>query len=95
MNNAGEKQPQRRTSTINNLAFLLHLLPKQYIIKKSVKVIHTQLTRGGNSEADIATPINGPAEFCSRATATPLPEVNAHKTPIHNERALPLTREKI
>lgn len=41
----------------------------------------TQLTTGGRREADIATPINGPAEPCNKATATPLPEVKAHKTP--------------
>lgn len=50
----------------------------------------TQLTTGGRREALIATPINGPALPCRRATATPLPDVNAHKTPIHSDRALPL-----
>lgn len=51
----------------------------------------TQLTTGGNSEALIATPIKGPALPCSKATATPLPDVNAHKTPIHKDLALPLS----
>ena len=41
----------------------------------------TQLTTGGRRDAEIATPINGPAEPCNKATATPLPEVKAHKTP--------------
>lgn len=58
------------------------------------KVIHEhsspQLTTGGRSDAEIATPINGPADPCSKATATPLPEVKAHKIPIHNDLALPL-----
>lgn len=50
----------------------------------------TQFTTGGNNEAEIATPISGPAEPCNNATATPVPEVKAHKTPIHKERTLPL-----
>lgn len=50
----------------------------------------TQFTTGGSSDADIATPISGPTEPCSRATATPVPDVNAHRTPIHSERAFPL-----
>uniref|UniRef100_A0A8W7P6R9 Uncharacterized protein n=1 Tax=Anopheles coluzzii TaxID=1518534 RepID=A0A8W7P6R9_ANOCL len=49
-----------------------------------------QFTTGGNSEAEIATPINGPADPWSSATATPLPDVSAHRMPIHRERALPL-----
>lgn len=53
-------------------------------------IIRTQLTTGGRSEADMATPINGPAEPCNKATATPLPDVRAHRTPIHNERTFPL-----
>lgn len=54
--------------------------------------ILTQLTTGGKSEADIATPINGPTAPCSKATATPVPEVNAHKTPIHSDLAFPLNK---
>lgn len=50
----------------------------------------TQFTTGGNREAEIATPIKGPAAPCNRATATPVPEVRAHITPIQRERALPL-----
>lgn len=42
----------------------------------------------------MATPIKGPAEPCNKATATPVPEVNAHKTPIHKERTLPLKKKK-
>lgn len=50
----------------------------------------TQLTTGGNRDADIATPINGPADPSSNASATPVPDVNAHAIPIHKERAFPL-----
>lgn len=50
----------------------------------------TQLTTGGKSEADIAMPIKGPALPCRRARATPVPEVKAQSTPIHNERTFPL-----
>jgi hypothetical protein len=52
--------------------------------------ILTQLTTGGRREAEIATPINGPALPWSKATATPEPDVKAHKTPIHRDRAFPL-----
>lgn len=55
--------------------------------------ILTQLTTGGNNEADIATPINGPDAPKSSANATPEPEVSAHATPIHNERAFPLQNQ--
>lgn len=55
----------------------------------------TQLTTGGKSDAEIATPIIGPAAPRSRARATPVPDVRAHATPIHNERALPLFQEKM
>lgn len=44
------------------------------------------MTRGGNSDADMATPIRGPTLPMSRATATPVPDVSAHKTPIQRER---------
>lgn len=50
-----------------------------WCINKEEKL--TQLTTGGRRDAEIATPINGPAEPCNKATATPLPEVKAHKTP--------------
>lgn len=53
----------------------------------------TQFTTGGNKDAEIATPISGPAAPSSKATATPEPDVNAHATPIHNERAFPLQHE--
>lgn len=46
----------------------------------------TQLTRGGNNDADIATPMSGPTLPTSRATATPVPDVKAHNTPIQSER---------
>lgn len=52
--------------------------------------ILTQLTTGGSREADMATPIKGPAEPWSKATATPVPDVRAHKTPIQRARTLPL-----
>lgn len=48
------------------------------------------MTTGGNRDADIATPINGPAAPSSNASATPVPDVNAHAIPIHKERAFPL-----
>lgn len=54
----------------------------------------TQLTTGGSREADMATPISGPAEPWSKATATPVPDVNAHKTPIQRARTLPLQIEE-
>lgn len=38
----------------------------------------------------MATPISGPAEPWSRATATPVPDVRAQSTPIHRARTLPL-----
>lgn len=50
----------------------------------------TQFTTGGKSDAEIATPIIGPAAPSSRASATPVPDVNAQAIPIHNERAFPL-----
>jgi hypothetical protein len=50
----------------------------------------TALTTGGSKLAEIATPINGPALPINKATATPVPEVKAHKTPIHSDRAFPL-----
>lgn len=52
--------------------------------------ILTQFTTGGNRDADMATPIRGPAEPCSKATATPVPDVRAQSTPIHKARTLPL-----
>lgn len=39
--------------------------------------ILTQLTTGGRRDAEIATPINGPAAPSSNANATPVPDVNA------------------
>jgi len=45
----------------------------------------TQLTTGGNNEADMATPINGPLLPCSRATATPVPDGRAQRTPIQSD----------
>lgn len=57
---------------------------------KLIDVILTQFTTGGNNDAEIATPINGPAAPKSNATATPEPEVRAHGSAIHNERAFPL-----
>lgn len=50
----------------------------------------TQLTTGGKSDAEIATPIIGPAAPRSKANATPVPDVSAQAIPIHSERALPL-----
>lgn len=50
----------------------------------------TQLTNGGKSDAEIATPIIGPAAPRSNANATPVPDVNAQATPIHSARAFPL-----
>lgn len=50
----------------------------------------TQFTMGGSSDAEIATPISGPAAPCSKATATPVPDVSAQKILIHKERELPL-----
>lgn len=56
----------------------------------NVDKILTQFTTGGNNDADIATPIKGPDAPSSSANATPEPDVSAHATPIHSERALPL-----
>lgn len=53
---------------------------QRYIILKL-----TQLTTGGNNEADIATPINGPLLPCSKAIATPVPDGSAQRTPIHSD----------
>lgn len=50
----------------------------------------TQFTTGGNNEADMATPISGPLLPCSNATATPVPEGNAHSTPIQRDLKFPL-----
>lgn len=58
------------------------------------KIILTQLTTGGSSEAEIATPISGPADPWSNATATPLPDVSAQRIPIHSDRAFPLDQLK-
>lgn len=55
-----------------------------------LKIDFTQLTTGGRSDAEIATPINGPADPCNKATATPVPDVKAHRIPIHKDRAFPL-----
>lgn len=52
--------------------------------------ILTQLTVGGSREADMATPIRGPALPCSKANATPVPDGRAHRTPIQSDRAIPL-----
>lgn len=54
------------------------------------KVPLTQLTTGGSREAEIAMPISGPALPWSKAKATPVPDVKAHKTPIHNDLTFPL-----
>lgn len=43
----------------------------------------------------MATPINGPADPCNKATATPVPDVKAHKIPIHKERAFPLGKHNV
>lgn len=40
-------------------------------------VLLTQLTTGGRRDAEIATPINGPAAPSNKANATPVPDVNA------------------
>lgn len=40
-------------------------------------ILLTQLTTGGKSDAEIATPINGPAAPSNNANATPVPDVNA------------------
>jgi len=45
----------------------------------------TQLTTGGSNEADMATPINGPLLPCNKATATPVPEGRAQRTPIQSD----------
>lgn len=37
----------------------------------------TQFTTGGKRDAEIATPINGPAAPSNNANATPVPDVNA------------------
>lgn len=50
----------------------------------------TQFTTGGSSDAEMATPMSGPTAPCRSATATPVPDVKAHRTPIHNDRAFPL-----
>lgn len=39
--------------------------------------ILTQLTTGGKRDAEIATPINGPAAPSNNANATPVPDVSA------------------
>jgi len=51
----------------------------------AVSLVLTQLTTGGNNEADIATPIKGPLLPCSRATATPVPDGRAQRTPIQSD----------
>jgi len=48
------------------------------------------LTTGGSSEADMATPIKGPALPLSKANATPTPDGKANKTPIQRDRVVPL-----
>lgn len=45
---------------------------------------------GGKREADMATPIRGPALPCKSAKATPVPDGNAHKIPTHRDLAIPL-----
>lgn len=66
-----------------------------FVCVESVATMLTQLTTGGKSDADIATPIKGPAAPRSKANATPVPDVNAQATPIHSERALPLSKKII
>lgn len=56
----------------------------------TVNKVLTQFTTGGKSDAEIATPIIGPAAPSSSASATPVPDVNAQAIPIHSERAFPL-----
>jgi len=60
------------------------------LFTESWDTILTQLTAGGSSEADMATPIRGPALPWSKANATPVPDGRAHKTPIHSDREFPL-----
>lgn len=45
---------------------------------------------GGNKDADMATPMRGPALPCRRAKATPVPDGKAHRTPIQRDLADPL-----
>lgn len=40
-------------------------------------------------------PMSGPALPCSRANATPVPDVSAQSTPIHRDLTLPLENVKI
>lgn len=47
---------------------------------------------GGSNDADIATPINGPALPCKSANATPVPDGKAQSIPIHNDLACPLNK---
>lgn len=42
-----------------------------------IAMLLTQLTTGGKRDAEIATPINGPAAPSNNANATPVPDVNA------------------
>lgn len=60
-------------------------------MRKTIGIVKlTQLTTGGSSDAEIAIPIRGPALPWRRAKATPVPEVRAQSTPIHNARTFPL-----
>lgn len=42
----------------------------------------------------MAIPMSGPAMPCSNANATPVPDVKAQRTPIHNDRTFPLKEGK-
>lgn len=55
-----------------------------------IHTLLTQFTTGGSSDAEIATPINGPAAPWSSAIATPVPDIKAHKTATQRFRTLPL-----
>lgn len=86
------QQPRAAQRPEETLEFDLYVtITTKYVINGSND--RTQLTTGGKREAEIATPISGPTAPCSKATATPVPDVNAHKTPIQRERALPLFKK--
>lgn len=63
-----------------------------YVVQKGnmTKKIHTALTAGGNSDADIATPINDPELSLNKPKATPAPDGNAINTPTHSDLNWPL-----
>lgn len=63
---------------------------KKSALSSYILIILTQFTTGGSSDAEMATPINGPADPWSSAIATPVPDIKAHNTATQRFRTLPL-----